>query len=118
MRHPSIWSLIYSLYNIISKLGYKDCIASFINLVLNLVFFNKSFQVAKLFFGSFCLLAICTTCRKKHSEELDRKSDWLYHEDTEGDMLLQRYCREGSRLFVVSQKIHTLSCQVILSQGN
>ena len=75
-------------------MGYKD-IASFINLVVNLVFFNKSFQVTKL------LLAICTTCRKKHSEELDRKSDWLYPEETKGDVLLQRYCREGSRLVVV-----------------
>ncbi|CAH3196373.1 unnamed protein product, partial [Porites evermanni] len=45
---------------------------------------------------------ICTTCRKKHSEELDRKSDWLYPEETEGDMLLQRYCREGSRLTMQS----------------
>ena len=81
-------------------MGYKD-IASFINLLVNLVFFNKSFQVAKLFFCSFLLLAICTTCRKKHSEELDRKSDWLYPEETEGDVLLQRYCREGSRLVVV-----------------
>ena len=34
-------------------MGYKD-IALFINLVVNLVFFNKSFQVAKLFFVSFC----------------------------------------------------------------
>ena len=81
-------------------MGYKD-VASFINLVVNLVFFNKSFQVAILFFVSFLLLAICTTCRKKHSEELDRKSDWLYPEETKGDVLLQRYCREGSRLVVV-----------------
>ena len=70
-------------------------------------------------FHFFSLLAIYTTCRKKHSEELDRKSDWLYPEETEGDVLLQRYCREGSRLVVVLKKIHQqLSCQVILSQGN
>ena len=34
-------------------MGYKD-IASFINLEVHLVFFNKSLQVAKLFFVSFC----------------------------------------------------------------
>ena len=68
-------------------MGYKD-IASFINLVVNLVFLYQVFSG-------------CTTCRKKHSEELDRKSDWLYSEETEGDVLLQRYCREGSRLVVV-----------------
>ena len=93
-------SLIYSLYNIICKMGYKD-IASIINLVVNSVFFNKSFQVAKLFSFLFVTIAICTTCRKKHSEEVDRKSDWLYPEETEGELLLQRYCREGSRLVVV-----------------
>ena len=77
-------------------MGYKDT-ASFINSVVNLVFLTS---LSKSFKSFFLILAICTTCRKKHSEELHRKSDWLYSEETEGDVLLQRYCREGSRLVV------------------
>ena len=46
------FSLIFSLYNIISKMGYKD-IALFINLVVNLVFFNKSFRLQNYFLFLF-----------------------------------------------------------------
>ncbi|CAH3171679.1 unnamed protein product, partial [Porites evermanni] len=48
---------------------------------------------------------ICTTYRKKHSDELDRKSDWLYPEETEGDVLLQRYCRKEAAVGGISRLV-------------
>ena len=39
----------------------------------------------------FIILAICTTCRKKHGGDIAQKTDWLYPKEPEDKTSHQRY---------------------------
>ena len=60
--------------------------------------------MSKLLPFIFVILAICTTCRKKHNEDVAQKTDWLYPKEPDIKTTLQRYV-ENTIYFEKQRKI-------------